>query len=163
MKIKICKTCGAENSPEDIECRECMGDISGVRPEEKIEKPESHIEDDASATVRDVKKTPVRDHLVLVVISAARSGDILPVNDGDTLGREHVGKDLFAVYNTVSRRHAKIARSGGEWTIEDMDSTNGTYVNGKMLEAAQKYPLKAKDILAFSKSCEFLVEIEESI
>ena len=32
-------------------------------------------------------------------------------------------------------------------------------IDGKRLEAGQKYPLKAKNILALSKSCEFLVEI----
>ena len=151
MKVKICKTCGAENSPANIECRECMGDISGIRP---VEKTEPDVADKLGATVRDAKKA-----LLLVSISAARNGDILPINNGDVLGRERVGKDLLAVYSTVSRRHAKIVFFGGEWTIEDVGSTNGTYVNGRKLEAGQKYPLKAKDIVALSKSCEFLVEI----
>ena len=157
MKIKTCKTCGAENSPADIECRRCMGDISGIRPVEKTDKAGSGTAN-PSATVRDVKKS-----LVLVSISAARNGDILSVNDGDILGREHVGRDLLAVYDTVSRQHAKIAcsreRECEKWTIEDIGSTNGTYVNGRKLEARRKYPLKAKDIVALSKSCEFLVEI----
>ena len=157
MKVKVCKTCGAENSPADIECRRCMGDISRIRPVEKAEEI-GPAAAGTPMTVLDVKKV-----LVLISISAARNGDILPVNDGDILGREHVGKDLFAVYNTVSRRHAKIACSrrgvGMEWTIEDMGSTNGTYVNGRKLEAGQKYQLSAKDIVALSRSCEFLVEI----
>ena len=161
MKVKICKTCGAENSPANIECCECMGDISGIKPVEKTESveksgPEQNVAA-PSATVREVKKP----RLILVAISAARNGDLLPVSDGDVLGREHVGKDLFAVYDKVSRRHAKIACSRVEWTIEDLDSTNGTYINGKKLAPGQKYPLLAKDILALSKSCEFLVEIGE--
>jgi pSer/pThr/pTyr-binding forkhead associated (FHA) protein len=148
-----------------------MGDISGVRPVEKIEKLAPDIADSQdnqsmpaqSATVREVRKNPPQDRLVLVSISAARNGDILPINNGDILGREHVGKDLFAVYPTVGRRHAKVACLRGEWTIEDLDSTNGTYINGRKLEAGQKYPLKAKDILALSKSCELLVEMGECI
>jgi len=139
-----------------MECRECMGDISGIRPVEKaeeIEIAERDIASDTSATVRDVRKT-----LVLVVISA-RGGDNLPVKDGDILGREHAGSDLFAAFNTVSRRHAKITGPGGEWAIEDMGSTNGTYVNGRKLEVGKKYPIEANDIVALSKSCEFRVEI----
>jgi len=32
--------------------------------------------------------------------------------------------------NSVSRRHAKLTRDGDELYIEDLNSTNGTYVNG---------------------------------
>ena len=156
MKIKICNTCKTENSPTDIECSECMADISRIRPIEKtenFEEPEPDTTDNPSgATVREVKKTPVRDRLVLEVKSASHNGEILSVNNGDIIGREHVGKDLLAAYNTVGRRHAKIIASGGEWVIEDLDSMNGTYVNGRKLEAGQTYPLKTKDIAALSKS-----------
>jgi pSer/pThr/pTyr-binding forkhead associated (FHA) protein/ribosomal protein L40E len=158
MKIKICSSCGTENSPANLECRECMADISGIRPVEKIEKPEPDTAEDASVTLSDARNAVGRDRLVLVSISAARKGDILPINDGDVLGREHAGKDLFAACSTISRRHAKISRSNEEWMIEDVGSTNGTYVNGRELQSGQKYPLKAHDILALSKSCEFLVE-----
>ena len=174
MKIKICKTCGAENSPTNIECCDCMGDISGIKPVEKtenVEKPETESEpkpqtqqkpvqnDNApGATVREIGNT----RLVLVVNSATRNGDTIAVKDGDILGREHVGERLFAAYPTVGRKHAKITCSRGEWTIEDLNSTNGTYINGKdnKLEPGQKYPLKANNILALSKSCELLVKME---
>ena len=159
MKIRVCKSCGTENSPADIECSDCMGDISGIRPVEKVEiveRPEPDNADSSSKTIQDVRKTSV---LVLVSISAARNGDILPIKDGDILGREHVGKDLLAAFGTVGRRHAKIIFCNGEWTIEDLGSMNGTYINGGKLEAGQKYPFKAKDIVALSKSCELLVEI----
>ena len=157
MKIKICKSCGAENSPSDIECRDCMGDISRIRPVEKIEnEPEPDIADNLPATV---DYRPAGCRFILVSISAARNGDILPINDGDILGREHTGRDSLVAHKTVSRQHAKVIFEGGEWTIEDLDSTNGTYINGRKLEAGQKYPLKAKDIVSLSKSCEFQVEI----
>ena len=151
MKIKICSTCKTANSPADIECAVCMADISRIRPIEKIEdieEPESDI----------AEGPPVPDSLVLVVKSASRNGEIFSVNDGDILGREHVGKDLLAAYKTVGRRHAKIIFSNGVWTIEDLDSLNGTYVNGGKLETGQKHPLKAYDIVALSKSCELQVE-----
>ena len=174
MKIKICKTCGAENPSTNIECCDCMGDISGIKPVEKteyVEQPEplsesipqtqqKPIQNEVTpgATVREIGNT----RLVLVVSSAARNGDSITVKDGDILGREHTGEGLFAAYPTVGRKHAKITCSRGEWTIEDLNSTNGTYINDKdnRLEPGQKYPLSAKDILALSKSCELLVKIE---
>ena len=152
MKIKICKSCDAENSPENspglVECHNCMANISGISPVEKNENVKKTVQDRS-----------VCDRLILVSISAARNGDVLPVNDGDILGREHVGKDLFSPFGTVGRRHAKITFWDGEWTIEDLDSMNGTYINGSRLDAGKKYPLKAKNTVALSKSCEFLVEI----
>ncbi|MDZ7842726.1 MAG: FHA domain-containing protein [Gammaproteobacteria bacterium] len=34
----------------------------------------------------------------------------------------------------VSLAHARIVRSGGQWRLVDLDSTNGTYLNGKRAE-----------------------------
>ena len=36
----------------------------------------------------------------------------------------------------VSDRHARIVEQGGCYTIEDLDSTNGTFVNGKGISSA---------------------------
>lgn len=36
--------------------------------------------------------------------------------------------------STVSRQHAEITRSGGEVTVTDLGSTNGTYVNGQKVQ-----------------------------
>jgi DNA-binding winged helix-turn-helix (wHTH) protein len=49
------------------------------------------------------------------------------------LGRDH---DVVAWIDspTVSRRHARIVISGGEVTVEDLDSRNGTFVRGKKLD-----------------------------
>jgi pSer/pThr/pTyr-binding forkhead associated (FHA) protein len=47
-----------------------------------------------------------------------------------TIGR-HAQCDVHVDYPWVSRRHARIAWSGTEYTVEDLDSTNGTYVNGE--------------------------------
>ncbi|MCP4709380.1 MAG: FHA domain-containing protein [Planctomycetes bacterium] len=38
--------------------------------------------------------------------------------------------DLPLTDNTVSRRHAQLTKINGVWTIHDMNSANGTYVNG---------------------------------
>ncbi|HVL97863.1 MAG TPA: DUF3662 and FHA domain-containing protein [Egibacteraceae bacterium] len=38
---------------------------------------------------------------------------------------------------SVSRRHARVARGDGRWTVEDLGSTNGLHVNGKAVGRAQ--------------------------
>src|SRR5256885_11432318 len=46
--------------------------------------------------------------------------------------------------NEVSRRHARIVIRGTEAVLEDLASTNGTYVNGERL-AGEPYALRAGD------------------
>ncbi len=49
----------------------------------------------------------------------------------------------------LSRRHAKISFKDGAWHVEDLGSTNGTFLNGKKLEAPAT--LAAKDKLHFGR------------
>jgi putative nucleotidyltransferase with HDIG domain len=53
--------------------------------------------------------------------------------------------------SSVSRKHAEV-RIGldGNWTVHDLGSTNGTYVNGTRVEA-RDYPLRPRDVLQFGK------------
>ena len=55
-------------------------------------------------------------------------------------GRTLVGRSpecaIFLDDVTVSRRHAEILREGDTFTIRDLGSLNGTYVNRKRIESA---------------------------
>jgi pSer/pThr/pTyr-binding forkhead associated (FHA) protein len=50
------------------------------------------------------------------------------------IGRE-AGNDIVIEDPQVSRRHAQLTRQGNSYLIEDVGSTNGTYVNGKRVMA----------------------------
>jgi hypothetical protein len=45
--------------------------------------------------------------------------------------------DMVLVEDMVSRKHAKITVSSGKITIEDLGSTNGTFVNGEKIKQAR--------------------------
>lgn len=45
--------------------------------------------------------------------------------------------DMVLVEDMVSRKHAKITVQGGKITIEDLGSTNGTFVNGEKVKQAR--------------------------
>lgn len=53
-------------------------------------------------------------------------------------------------YPTISRCHTKITNSDGIYFIEDLNSTNGTQVNGKMLCYKTKVSLKKNDSICFA-------------
>ncbi|MGH9185682.1 MAG: FHA domain-containing protein [Acidimicrobiales bacterium] len=52
-----------------------------------------------------------------------------------TLGR-HPDSDIFLDDITVSRRHAELAREGDQFTVRDVGSLNGTYLNRQRMEKA---------------------------
>jgi pSer/pThr/pTyr-binding forkhead associated (FHA) protein len=64
------------------------------------------------------------------------------------LGRDP-GVDFPIPMPTVSRRHARILEVDGIYTIEDLNSTHGTIVNGKRLEDKQRRVLRNGDVIEF--------------
>lgn len=53
----------------------------------------------------------------------------------------------------VSRRHARITMLDGKYFVEDLGSTNGTFVNrGKRLPAGERQPLKDGDEIIVGKT-----------
>ena len=56
--------------------------------------------------------------------------------DLTTAGR-HPDSDIFLDDVTVSRRHAEFYRQGNRFTVRDVGSLNGTYVNRERIEEAE--------------------------
>ena len=59
----------------------------------------------------------------------------LPANAEIVVGRSS-DLDMVLVEDMVSRRHAKIVVNGDQISIQDMGSTNGTFVNGERVKHA---------------------------
>jgi hypothetical protein len=77
-------------------------------------------------------------HAILIIERGDAPGtEFQLVNDESTIGRwdaengvfPDVDLDAFDSDAKVSRRHARIKRANGAYYIEDLGSTNGTYVN----------------------------------
>src|SRR3954465_4949754 len=69
----------------------------------------------------------------LVIHEAPRAGSEHPVDGELILGREHPSADLVIPDPGVSRRHARLLRDNGTVILEDLGSSNGTYVNGQRI------------------------------
>ena len=71
----------------------------------------------------------------LFVIRGNDQGSRFELSEGTTsLGRD-ASNDIQLHDTEVSRRHAQIYASGEVYTVSDLNSSNGTYVNGRPIEA----------------------------
>jgi len=69
----------------------------------------------------------------LVMQQGPTPGKVYPLSPGDiTVGRE-VLNDIVVSEAEVSRKHARIIYQAGSYILEDLGSTNGTYVAGQRL------------------------------
>jgi len=64
----------------------------------------------------------------------------------------HDASDVVVSHPSVSRRHARLSFRDGHWVLRDLDSTNGTRVNGKRvvrcrLEPGDRLSLGSADLL----------------
>lgn len=84
------------------------------------------------------------------------SGFVLQAADGDRLaldpGRHEVGREIGLALSlpgetTVSRRHAAILVMTTGATVEDLGSTNGTFVGG--VRVTGSVPLRSGDVVRF--------------
>jgi pSer/pThr/pTyr-binding forkhead associated (FHA) protein len=74
-----------------------------------------------------------------------RTVHILAIRSGKapelTLGRDPRCQ-VRIEHSSVSRRHVRFARPApGKWTVEDLDSTNGTFLEGERLEKDRPLPV----------------------
>jgi len=63
-----------------------------------------------------------------------------------TIGR-HPHNDIILDHPAISRTHAYLARRDGGYVIEDVGSTNGTFVNGKRIAPGQAHTLRPGDTI----------------
>jgi hypothetical protein len=91
----------------------------------------------------------VAPRLRVVAAMAHQPGTVFNVGDGATMGRSDNAEirvdDPFA-----SSAHARIFSRGDFVYLEDMGSTNGTYLNGRQVKAPER--LKVADVIRIGDS-----------
>ena len=76
---------------------------------------------------------------LLVVLRGPNAGSRFLLDSEFTSAGRHPDSDIFLDGVTVSRRHAEFYRHGDRFTVRDVGSLNGTYVNRERIEEAELF------------------------
>lgn len=110
--------------------------------EEPEEEPEFH------PTVCLAKES--QRHCMFVYQGTDRTRDFSCTQGIMTLGSSASECDVCIPSPMVSRVHAKVYSKDGETYLEDMNSTNGTQVNGTFLKYREQFRLRSGDIVSLA-------------
>jgi pSer/pThr/pTyr-binding forkhead associated (FHA) protein len=136
----FCTRCGQQNPPDSHFCARCgtpLTRVSGETPAETTstiaiqaleDEHDEHGEDAAA-----VEGLPVGSALLVVKRGPNAGSRFLLDKDVTTAGR-HPESDIFLDDVTVSRRHAEFRRDSGRFTVRDVGSLNGTYLNRERID-----------------------------
>ena len=101
-------------------------------------------------------------HARLVIERGRSAGKQFPLSDDESqIGRWDADGGIFPDVDLdaddpeakVSRRHARIVRRNGQYYIEDLGSTNGTFINrGRRLLPGDRQPLRDGDEIIVGKT-----------
>lgn len=104
--------------------------------------------------------------LTLVVEKGPRNGEIIECRPGSRvrIGRIVRGNTLTIKDPSISQSHVSIecAGSGGRWTVTDLDSSNGTFLNGVLIEPSVPAELRCGDAIKIGEQTTIRVKIAEA-
>jgi pSer/pThr/pTyr-binding forkhead associated (FHA) protein len=154
--MPFCTACGQQNPDDARFCSQC-----GTRLVTKdaaagaAEGEQADAANDNTSTITfgvptvdtsDRKLSPVdaaavdalpEGHALLVVQRGPSAGSRFLL-DTDLVGAgRHPDSEIFLDDVTVSRRHAEFRRNGNAFTVSDVGSLNGTYVNRDRIDSVQ--------------------------
>jgi hypothetical protein len=129
--------------------RSAMKDLSrgadSTAAAEQVEPPSPRRRQSATPDLR----AGVAPRLVVVAAMGHEPGTSFDVGNGATMGRSD-GAEIRVDDPFASSAHARVFLRGDFMYVEDMGSTNGTYLNGRQIRTAER--LKVADVIRIGDS-----------
>lgn len=94
------------------------------------------------------RRAPSIGRFQLRMVRGAPAYGVYPIEGPIHIGRSDES-DIFLIDPSVSRKHAVIDVDAGWPIVHDLESTNGTFVNGERIETRR---LSEGDVVAFGKT-----------
>ena len=138
-----CKYCQAENRVGVEFCENC-GRL--------LERDTSIMDSAPEEPTNNLMPGRALAHETIIFESPTGTRTTHRIETSLTLGRGPIDPAIAAAPfyiddDTISRRHARIDRQGNRFEVVDLESTNGTFVNGRRLPPHQAYILRDGDEL----------------
>jgi len=137
LTLVLCARCGHQN-PEDARfCSSCGAPLGAAGDDETtltLSAVEAATEEDELERYLDGLAPGVG---LLVVRHGPNAGSSFRLDEKVTAIGRHPDSDIFLDDITVSRRHVVIQRDDDGYTLRDVGSLNGTYVNRKRVDEAR--------------------------
>ena len=109
---------------------------------------ENSVVEDLTQVISVLDQT-LSDSAVISVISGPKKwiGRVWPLTENQTVGRDEKNTDITLSELSLSRKHMAFLYKEDCIQVQDLNSTNGTFLNGQKLNPKKTYPLKNNDIL----------------
>ena len=132
MSHVYCPECGYQNPETANFCAKCGSHLKQEDAgEQTLTYTPEEMAEDPSAVLRDPS---VKGPALVVRSGGGRAGEtFFPSGDRTLVGRSP-DCDVFLDDVTVSRKHAELVQDGERFTIKDLGSLNGTFVNRRRIE-----------------------------
>jgi hypothetical protein len=128
-----CPECGFQNPEAANYCAKCGARLIPESPGEATESFTPDDLDDSGA----LERSGVGGPALVVRSGGGRAGEtFFPTPGTVSLVGRSPECDIFLDDVTVSRKHAELSNTSERWTIRDLGSLNGTFVNRKRIESA---------------------------
>ncbi len=156
----VCPSCNQMNMVGAVFCSECGSALVSTDS-----RATQDIQQAAAATVdrpEPVSEVPTTASDQWARLHLLESGQIIPLADHNefTIGRSSEGQSMMpdidlspydAFSSGVSRLHAVIRRGISDISLADLDSANGTFINGKRILPQEDHALKNGDVIALGR------------
>lgn len=134
MTDLVCTSCGHRNGAGSRFCSSCGEPIEDSRAGDTTTMTFSPAEAaEVAEAVQGAADVPPGAGMLIVTRGPKRGSRILLDQPVTTAGR-HPDSDIFLDDITVSRRHAEVRSDGDGFSVRDVGSLNGTYVNRERIE-----------------------------